>query len=622
MKTVRWWVGAGTAALAATGWAAGTNTNPTAQTIVVTATRVAMPVKDVASSVTVIDSAQMEERQNGTVVEALRAVPGLDIVQSGGKGGTVSTYIRGANSDQILVLVDGVEINEPSSPGREVDLSQIPVENIDRIEVLRGPQSTLYGADAIGGVVNIVTKQGEGPATVSATAEAGSYQTFNERLEAQGGTKQVNYSLGASRQDSQGFSTASEKNGNTEKDGYDRTELSGQLGWTPSDAVGLKAIVRWEHANYDYDDFLNGRPVDADNEGLTDRLLFRGEGSLKLFDDRWQQKLGVSLAEHHREDHTAAADSSFDSSLRKADWQNDVQLGDHHLVTAGLEYQEESAETVYEAPGLVDRFDRKTARDTAVFAQDLVKAGDLSAAIGGRVDDQSAFGSETTWRVAPLYELAGGTRLKGSVGTGYKAPSLFQLYSVYGSPELQPEKSLGWDAGVEQDLADKRVTVGATWFDNRYSDLINYDYASSHYGNIGKAESHGVETFAQAKPVDDLTLRATYTYTGTRDITTGEELLRRPRDKAAFEATYKFTPKARGTVSLLYVGDRKDEDFATYQTVTLDSYTLLNFYAAYDLRPNVTLFGRLENALDADYEEVLGYGTAGRSVYGGVKVTF
>ena len=191
-------------------------------------------------------------------------------------------------------------------------------------------------------------------------------------------------------------------------------------------------------------------------------------------------------------------------------------------------------------------------------------------------------------------------------------------------PGLTPaaEKSLGWDAGVEQDLANKRVTVGATWFANRFTELIDYDYAASLYSNIGKAESHGLETFVQAKPVDDLTLRATYTYTDTKDDTTGEELLRRPRNKAALDATYKFTPKARGTVSVLYVGDRKDEDFATYQNVTLDSYTLLNFYAAYDVRPNVTVFGRLENALDADYEEVLGYGTAGRSVYGGVKLTF
>jgi vitamin B12 transporter len=591
--------------------------------IVVTATKVAVPASSVGSSMTVIDGAQLQERQCVSLVDALRGVPGVDLIQSGGRAGIASASIRGSQTEQILVLVDGVELNDPVKPGRGVDLSDISVANVDRIEVLRGPQSTLYGADAIGGVINIITKKGQGPVGGDVKVEAGSFNTWNERMEVRGGNESGHFAVGAAREDSDGISSASEKNGNTEKDGYGRTELSGRFGWTPVDEYGVDAVVRWTKADSDYDGFENGMPVDSDDRAEQDRLMVNANGRLSLADGLWRQRLGGALVDHNRNDYSSMGSSAFDSQLAKVDWQNDLYLGEHQVVTAGLEVEEEEAESVYEAMGYIDRFDNHSAQNKAAYVQDHVTAGAVAAVAGMRVDDHEAFGSETTWRVAPVYTVVGtGTRIKASYGTGFKAPSLFQLYSIYGSPDLNPETSVGWDAGVEQDLMGGLYTVGATFFHNQFEDMIDYDFAMSQYNNIGEAAAQGIEAFVAARPVTNLTMRASYTFTDTENKETGAELYRRPRNKAALDATYAFTTKARGTASLTYVGESSDIDYTVYQTTTLDSYILANVNAEYDLRKNVTLFGRVENLFDEEYEQVFGYGTPGRAGYGGVKMTF
>lgn len=593
------------------------------QSVVVTATRVEQPLTSVGSSVTVVDQVQLSERQCATMYEALRVVPGLDVVQLGGAAGTVSTFLRGAASEQTLVLVDGVQMNDPAGLGRGADLANMPVQNIERIEVLRGPQSTLYGADAIGGVVNVITKKGAGPFGGEVSAEAGSFNTFNEKAAIRGGTSNYHYSVGIARQDSDGFSNASEKNGNTEKDGYGRTDLSARLGWTPTDEFEASVLMRWNKATYDYDDFLNGRPVDGDNQGNTDFLSLYGEGKGKLLDGQWRPRVGGSWVSQNREDTSSMGNSSFDSLLKKLEWQNDLYIGHANILTLGVEAQAESAESTYESFGYVDHFEEQTARHRSAYAQDILTLGPLTTTVGGRVDSYDSFGTESTWRMAPSYDVqATGTRVKGSYGTGFKAPSLFQLYSAYGSPELNPESSQGWDAGIEQEVMGDVLLFGATYFENRFDDLIDYDFVTSKYGNVSAAETRGVETFAVAKPAKDLSVRVAYTYTDTENKATGEALKRRPRNKVSLDAAYAFTAKFKGAIGVTYVGERSDEDFATYSTAILDDYVLVNLYASYDVWRNVTLFGRIENLADEDYEPALGYGSPGRAGYGGLKVTF
>jgi len=593
------------------------------ETVVVSATRVEMPIASVGSSITVIDKAQLAERQSPSVVQALSQVPGVDVVQNGGAAGQASVFIRGVKSEQTLVMVDGVPMNNPVDAGRGADVAQIPVENIERIELLRGAQSTLYGADAMGGVVNIITKKGQGPLQGEITAEAGSFNTFNEKAEFRGGASNYNYSAGVSRQDSAGISSADARNGNTEKDGYGRTEASARLGWTPVEEFEANGLVRWNQAHYGYDGFVDGVLKDTDDSADSDNLLLYGEGKAKLLDGLWRPRIGGSWVSQNRDDTSSSSQSSFDSLLQKLEWQNDFYLGKANIVTAGFEYQQESAESTYDAMGYMDRFDRVTARHKSVYAQDIVITGPLTTTVGGRSDSYDTFGTENTWRVAPSYDVTEtGTRFKGSYGTGFKAPSLFQLYSIYGSKDLQPEKSQGWDAGVEQEVMGDALTVGATYFGNEFEDMIDYDFVTSRYGNVSRAESRGVETFVTAKPVKDLSVRASYTYTDTQDKTTDSQLLRRPRNKMSLDAFYSFTARVRGGVGFVYVGERQDEDFSTYTTTTLPSYTLVNLYASYDLYKNVTLFGRLENLFDEQYEQVIGYGTPGRAGYAGVKMTF
>jgi vitamin B12 transporter len=597
------------------------------QDIVVSATRIATPLQEVASSVTVIDRQILEGHQSETVADVLRtAIPGLDINQAGGPAGSGSVYLRGSKTEHVLVLLDGVEINDPITPGRAFEWALLSVADIEQIEVLRGPQSTLYGSDAIGGVINIVTRKGSGEPQVTLMAEGGSYGSFTESADVRGGTDKVNYSAGIRHFETDGISAADEDAGNTEKDGYENTTLSSQLGWTPTSDHSLDLMVRYTDVSMEYDDFYSGVPVDANSVGDTKNLLARAQFGLKTFDEQWNQKIGFSWVDYDRNDDTEISKSVFNSQSHQIDWQNDLTWVDWNTLTFGADYQEESGESTYESDLWTETFNQKSARMTGVYLQDVIKpVPAFQTALGVRFDDHNQAGSEVTYRVAPLVTLAGsGTRLKGSVGTGFKAPSLFQLYSIYGSRQLEPETSLGWDAGVEQDLVDGRMTLGVTYFENSWKNMIDYDYATFSYANIAEASARGVENFVVFRPTQHLDVRTAYTYTDTKNETTGESLLRRPRNKAGVDVTYSGIPSLRLTAGLQYVGVRKDQDFATWPAsqVNLDDYTLLNLAAAYDLTKHWEIFGRVNNVFDTEYQEVLGYGTMGLAAYGGVRTTF
>lgn len=597
------------------------NTNQSAP-IVVTATRLTMPESDVASAITVVDHAKIAEYENRNVAEVLRGVPGLTVLQSGGPGGTVSPFIRGSLPDQVMVLFDGVKLNDPINVGRGVDLSQIMLTGVDHIEVLRGPQSPLYGSDAIGGVINLISALPEGPAKVTLQGEAGSFDTFAESAGVAGSEQDLHYAAGVSQFDTAGISRADRANGNSELDGDHTCTLFGRLSWTPRDEFDLDANARWIDSKYQYDDydFASGLPVDATSWAEQQNLLSRIQGRLALLEG-WDQRLGFSVADNRRDDYSPLGASSFASLWRKMDWQHDIAAGKYNTLTAGLEYQDERGNSRYESAGLIDEFGEQSQRTTSFFAQDCIKAGAAAAAAGLRLDDTSAFGSEVTYRAAPQYTLSStATRFKGSYGTGFKTPSLFQLYSSYGNPNLGPERSTGWDAGIEQGIAGKFATIGVTWFRNDFRDLIDYDYLANRYNNVGHAKASGFETFAEIHPLEAWTLRPTYTYTETLDETTDLPLLRRPKNQAGLDSTYAFTKQMRGTLNLNYVGARRD--LAGTGDITMPSYTTVNLRGEYDLTKWATIFARIENLFDAQYEEVFGYGSPGIGAYGGVRMVF
>ena len=616
--------------------------------VVVTATRDEVPIEQVGSSISVITAKEIEQQQKRTVADALRMVPGLDVVTSGGPGQTSSVFMRGANSNHTLILIDGVEMSDPSSPGGGYDLANLTTENIKKIEVLRGAQSTLYGSKAIGGVISITTKQGEGKLTGFVSAEGGSFYTAREIASISGGTNLLHYALTASRIDTDGISSAAARYGNVLNNGYQNSTISTRLGITPNKDTEIDMILRYTRAKASIDNGGGAGQDDPNNFLKTDELQFRTQGALSLFKDLWEQKLGVSFHDLTRTNDNDRDAAHFYDFLRseyhgqsvKFDWQHTLHLHETNTVVLGAETTEENAKSRYYSEyfdtfsGSVasynNTWNERFARTTGVYLQDQVSLWDAwFSTLGVRMDDHSQFGTETTYRFTTAYMLKqSGTKFKGSYGTGFKAPSLFQLYSQYGDPSLKAEKSSGWDVGFEQSLTGLQMSIGATYFHNDfdqlidgYTDPVTYAYT---YKNIAKAESEGVELTASYQPLDELMFHAAYTYTQTKDKTTGQELTRRPKNKLSGDINYRFLGKGNLNLGFVYVGTRADDDYSTWPAtrVKLKDYLLVNLAGSYDITKNLQLFGRVDNLFDRQYEEVAGYGTPGIGAYGGVKVSF
>ena len=612
----------------------------TMEEIVVTASRIEEPVKEVASSVTVITGKEIEERKAKTVLEVLKGVPGLDVSQSGGPGRLTRIFIRGAKSEHTLIMIDGVEMNDPMDTGRGYDFSKLTMDNIERIEIIRGPQSTLYGSDAMGGVINIITKKGEGKPKFFLSGEAGSYYTYNGSAGLSGGTKRFNYSFGFSHFDTKGFSAADKKYGNTEKDGHRNTSFSTRLGITPLESLDIDFILRFMDSRTDLDQGGGANKDDPNYVSDTRELFLRTQGRLLLFDGLWEQKLGFSYADHDRDyrdkrDPLHPFDSSkgsYDGRMWKFDWQHNLFLHKTNTLTAGVEYEKEEGESEYFSESMwgpySSIFPERSASTKALYLQDKLSLFDsLFATLGLRVDDHSRFGTRTTFRIAPAYLFKKtGTKIKATYGTGFKAPSLYQLFAPptawgpVGNENLKPEKSKGWDGGVEQSFFNEKVAFGITYFRNDFKDLIDWHWAKG-YININRAKTEGVEISLLVRPVKDLTLNANYTYTDTEDKETGERLLRRPAHKGSFGLDYRFLEKGNANLNLLYVGKR--DDFTPYpKRGEVGSYTLVNLATSYDVHKNLQVFGRIENLFNKKYEDVWGYGTPGFSIYGGIKLSF
>jgi len=605
--------------------------------IVVTATKLAVPIEEVASSVTIVTDTEIEEKGQKTVGEVLRSVPGVDVVRSGGAGGNTVVFLRGANSEHTLVLIDGVEANNPITPNRAFNFADLSTENVERIEIVRGAQSTLYGSDALGGVVNIITRRGAGEPTGEVSVEGGSYATFTERAALRGGGQAYDYSLGVSRNDSGGISAADARDGNTEHDRYGSSAFSVRAGASPSDIIDLDATFRYESGRSDIDDSGGVGGDDPNRIVLNDNLFTRGQATVSLLDGRLEQIWGIGYSDQRFEDNddpdpahpNERLRSDYDGSRLKFDVQNNVTVSEAAVLILGLETEEEKGSSSYRSLSDFGPYDaflpEQSARTSGVYTQlsvDIID--DLFSTFGVRVDDHDEFGDEVTWRIAPTYTIdETATKLAATVGTGYKAPSLFQLYSEYGFAELEPEESLSLDASIEQ-VIDDDVLVGVTWYRNDFDNLITFDPNTYIFANIADATTHGIETFVSAEVDEGIDLRLSYTYLDSRDDATGEALLRRARHKATADLTVDLADGLSTTLSGVLTGIRYDNDFSTFPATraTLPSYVVVNAAVTYQLSKRWDIFARVENMFDREYEEVLGYGTLGAAGYGGMKVVF
>lgn len=601
--------------------------------VVVTATRTETPVEEVASSITVITEEQIEATQEPLVVDVLREVPGLYVSQTGGPGRTVDVYLRGAGPGQTLVMLDGVELNDPISSSRAYDLANMTVDNIARIEVLRGPQSTLYGSDAVAGVINIITKRGTGDPQTSVTLDGGSFNTGQGRLTSSGAVNDWNYSFSGSRYVTDGFSAASEWRGNPEDDGYTNTTLSTRIGRRVNDNLSIDLIGRYIDGAVDVDGWSMATGSAADdllNITDTEQWIWRGEGRWCPGGGCWEHIIGISsnrlARDYTNEDGPGEEDtadqSSYTGSSMKYDWQANYAASASHCVTVGIEHEEDHGEFTSAWSAL----DEQEVRTTGYYAQDQITLQpNWFATLGLRLDDHETFGAETTYRVTSSYHLSPSTRLNATYGTGFKAPTLYQLYDPYnGNIDLLPEESTSLDAGIEQEFLDGCAALSVTYFENDFDNLIQWlwdtETMSGRYQNASTAESSGVEVVAAYRPSAYWQFDVNYTNTKTAGPN-GQPLARRPRHQYGAVITYHASPRFRVNLNGVWVGERLDKVWEP-TPVTLPSYTLVNLAGTYQVNTTTSAYFRIDNLFGEDYEEVYGYGTSGRALNFGMTYTF
>lgn len=612
--------------------------------VVISATKTNANTLELANSVSIIDSTEIVNKNLFNAFDAIKNEYGLSYTQQGNKSGISNVFIRGANSSHTLVLVDGVEVNLPNDPSGFYNFFSLPADNISRIEVLRGSQSTLYGSDALAGVINIISSKGTGKPILRISTEGGSYNTYKGTVSSLGAIGKFNYSLALSRIKSDGYSEASENYGNKEKDGSEINNVSTILGYQFSENIKVDFIGRFNNSSTNLDQ-SSGSPNLWDDPTYAfdqEEFFVRGQSQFSLLEGNWDQKLGIAFFKNVRKysyDTSAASifysHSLYDGRKYKADWQNDFHFPENNLITAGVEFEvEETASEYYSfnyigIPDYASVFPKKNANTFGIYLQNQFKfIESFFGTAGIRYDHHNQFGSTITYRIAPAYFFQStGTKLKATLGTGFKAPSLFYLYDPsYGNPDLNPEKSIGLDAGIEQYFWKEKISTGVNYFYYKFTDMFGFD-SNFKTINIKKAVTQGIEFFFKADFSDDVNLKANYTYTNAKDKSENtpdynEKLVRRPEHKAGIFISYSLNEFANTNIELIYTGRREDLDFSTFPSsrIKMADYVLVNFAAHYDLFSFLRLNARIENLFNKQYEEIYGYGTPGLSFYGGVSI--
>lgn len=603
--------------------------------IAVSPTGTPEPVEQIGSSVTVITAKEIEAQQRRTLPDVLKMVPGLNVVQTGGPGGQTSVFLRGTNSNHTKVLIDGIDVSDPSTPNRTFDFGQMLAMDIDRVEVLRGPQSGLYGADALGGVILIYTKKGNGPPKVSTMIEGGSFATFNQATSISGGTERYNYSVNISHFRSDDIPVSPKdllQPGEPRfANRYDNWTYSSKVGVDVTKDVTINLVARYTdgtlHFTGDsYDPFTNSSyPSPYQSGADMDDFYSRSEVVWRSLGGNLANYFGINYSNSQTDNIDPGAGNSYYQGDRiKYDWRSVLKIAPGYTLVTGAEHQNEQ----FDGPAVFAE-----EWNNGIFSElqaELVH--NLFVVTNVRFDDNENFGGHTTWRIAPAYLIdATGTKLKGSFGTGFKAPSLsqrfqnFPAFFFYGNPDLKPEENSGYDIGFEQEILRGRAQFGATYFRNDLTDLIQsaYDPTTfiSTYVNVGKAKTDGVEAFISADLTKDLRIRADYTYTQATNEDTGAWLLRRPHNKASVTAGWTPTERLLVTGSILYYGDSLDIDRATFENEILPSFTVVNVAADYKLTDRLSVYGRVDNVFDEHYEIPDGFLATGIGAYAGIRFT-
>lgn len=617
--------------------------------VVVTAHRAATPTSQVGQSFTVLTAKQIHDDQETSVSDIVSRTPGVSFDRNGGPGEATSIFIRGADSDQTLALIDGVKVNDPTDPGTGYDFANLIAGDISRIEVLRGPQSTLYGSAAIGGVINVITADATKPLQGVLQAEGGSFGTSYVNGAVGGEDGPANWRLAAYDDGTKGVPCFDEEFGGRRPCAYHTDGFSGRFHYDLTSFLQLdeRAYYAWSRNDFDGYDTPSGNYGDDEEYGHTLSWIDYTGLNLSLLDGRLKNRLAYEFSDvdHDNQDPEQPAAYGVDTTTTFT----------AHGRMDTLEYEG----TFAIAPGYQAVFGAQSERDSMVtwsppyevapnHAHDTIDSGyaevtgqvghGLSLTAGGRYDDETAVGGHFTAQASAAWTLNDGdTILRASFGQGFKAPSLYQLYSEFGNLALKPEQANGWDAGVEQHFLDGRLVLQATYFGRMTTNLIDFvscygvttglcatNTAGGYYANIARAEAEGLELSADWRPIEGLELSANYTLDDVEDRspgspTEGLQLARRPKSEANAAAAYVWPVKLRAEVAIRYA-DRSFDDAA--HTIPLKPYTLVDLRVSYPVTHNIELYGRIENLTNRHYETIFEYGTPGRAAYGGVKLTY
>jgi vitamin B12 transporter len=574
--------------------------------LVVRGSRLDTPALEAGTAVTVLTDEDIARRADRFVFETLRAVPGVTVTQTGANGGVATVRLRGTSAGQTLTLIDGIPVGDPTAPGSGFDYGLLDTIDIARIEVLRGPQSVLWGSDAIGGVVSITTKTPGRDTAIGLLAEGGAQETVRLGLAASGGTAALKGRLALHGTRTRGISKADEAQGNDERDGYGQFAIRGTI----ERALGKWALrIGGDHSVTDTE--IDGfSPVDFsfgdtnEHTETTQSTAFVTLANAPTAPLRHELQAGFYDIDRQTFDGEvrgfgAAGQRGF---IRH---QTTLTLSENYTFAAGAEYEE-------------TRQDDDSVGTGSVFGLFRWQGeSGLSATTGLRHDEHETFGGQTTGKVAAQWRPRDDFALRGSWGTGFKAPTLFQLTAAFGTAppngELEPETSEGYDLAVDLGRADGVAALGVTWFDLSVDNQIDYDFLLGNYQNIAALDSQGVELAGHLALTPRLRLQGQYSWTEA-ELAGGGRPLRVPEHAAAADLHWQVSAATAVTLLAHYQGER--DDVAT----RLDPVWRVGGVVRHTLSDELELYGRIENLTDADEPDVAGYSVVGRSLYAGVRV--
>jgi len=603
--------------------------------VTVTATRVPTELRQIGQSLTLITAEDIEAQGARDVLQILETVPGFNVARSGSFGGQSSVFVRGGESDFNLVLIDGVQVNQP---GGFFDFADLTTTNIERIEIVRGPSSVLYGADAMTSTIHIITRKGEGKPSGNLRFEGGTYNTYLVRGAIQGKAEKLHYTLGGHYSQSDGLYELNNQ--------YDKLELSANTAFDLNSSSSISGNVRYLDSQYHFPTDGTGAVVDPNDFRKTKETLYSASYE-NLFTNRYSTK--VHYGYHRRVSRSFTVEDSmvdfFDSVFETIenrnylDWQNNLQLDPRNMITAGVSYEREESKT--------DNLDR---RSVGLYLQEQFSWADrFFLTVGGRYDNNDRFESFATGSVSMAYLINDEFKLRASLGNGFRAPSFFDIlglpsFGIVGNEALKPEKNVATDFGLDYFARNNRSGVSGTVFFNRFSDLIEFSFSvppgTPNFINVEKARSQGVELEGFIAPTEELRGGAYYTLTDTKvtdagtdpggNFVEGEQLLRRPRHVGGVYAQFRKI-RYNLRIDFKYKGKRDDRQFFpdfSVSRVVLPAYWKVDFGVTVpivqlsDSPSDVAMVFRGENIFNKKYTELAGFESLGRSLTAGLEVTF